>query len=70
MEVDRVSQMGGVDHEQTPAWTRNKLRRRKFTEDAEPAESDQQEEEAQVEAAAESSTPAEDGEPRTLDLMA
>jgi hypothetical protein len=63
MEVDRISRMSGVDHEQTPAWTRNKLRRRKFTEEVEPAETEQQEAET-----AESSDPGDDA--RTLDLMA
>ena len=63
MEVDRVSQMGGVDQEQTPAWTRNKLRRRKFTEEVELTEAERQEAEA-----AEASEPGDDA--RTLDLMA
>ncbi len=63
MEVDRISQMSGVDHEQTPAWTRNKLRRRKFAEEPEPTEIEQQEAEA-----AQASEPGD--EARTLDLMA
>lgn len=63
MEVDRVSQMGGVDQEQTPAWTRNKLRRRRFVEEPEPTEIEQQEAEA-----AQPSEPGDDA--RTLDLMA
>jgi hypothetical protein len=43
MDVDRISAMGGVGQEQNPAWTRAKVRRRKFTEDVEPSESEQEE---------------------------
>lgn len=35
MDVDRIQPMGGVGQEQTPSWTRDKMRRRKFTEDVE-----------------------------------
>jgi hypothetical protein len=44
MEVDRVSQMGGVGREATPSWPKNPARRRKFAEELPPAESDQDEE--------------------------
>lgn len=54
--------MGGVDQEQTPAWTRNKLRRRRFVEEPEPTEAEQQEEET--------AQPEPGGDDRTLDLMA
>lgn len=37
MDVDRISGMGGVGQEQTPSWTREKMRRKKFTEEV-PAE--------------------------------
>ncbi|MFP5227145.1 MAG: hypothetical protein ACLGXA_05905 [Acidobacteriota bacterium] len=33
MDVDRISGIGGVGQEQTPSWTREKTRRKKFTED-------------------------------------
>jgi len=36
MDVDRISSMGGVGQEQTPSWTREKMRRRKFAEQVEP----------------------------------
>ncbi len=36
MDVDRISAMGGVGQEQNPAWTRGKMRRRKFAEEVEP----------------------------------
>ena len=67
MEVDRVSQMGGVGQEQTPSWTRSKMRRRKFAEEAEPAETEEQEAQNEPEAERRASS---DEEPRTLDLMA
>jgi hypothetical protein len=34
MEVDRVTQMGGVGHEAAPVWQKSSQRRRKFTQDA------------------------------------
>jgi hypothetical protein len=37
MDVDRISGMGGVGQEQSPSWTREKMRRRKFVEEV-PAE--------------------------------
>jgi len=43
MDVDRISAMGGVGQEQNPAWTREKMRRRKFTEDVELSEIEQEE---------------------------
>jgi hypothetical protein len=53
MEVDRVSQMGGLRQEADPSWMREKMRRRKFVqdlpeseaEDAEPQASEAVEEE-------------------------
>ncbi len=42
MDVDRISSMGGVGQEQTPSWTREKMRRKKFAENVEPeAESEE-----------------------------
>jgi hypothetical protein len=35
MDVDRIGAMGGVGQEANPSWTREKMRRRKFTEDVE-----------------------------------
>jgi hypothetical protein len=44
MDVDRISAMGGVGREQDPLWTREKMRRRKFSEDVEKeVESDEAE---------------------------
>jgi hypothetical protein len=43
MDVDRISAMGGVGQEQNPAWTREKMRRRKFTEDVEMSEGEKEE---------------------------
>lgn len=43
MDVDRISAMGGVGQEQNPSWTREKMRRRKFTEDVAPSESEAEE---------------------------
>ncbi len=48
MEVDRVSQIGGVRQEADPSWTREKMRRRKFVEDL-PAPEDEAEETGQNE---------------------
>jgi hypothetical protein len=64
MEVDRVSQMGGVGQEQTPSWTRARMRRRKFSEDAELDETDIEEAET------EQSTEPGGDDSRTLDLLA
>jgi hypothetical protein len=36
MDVDRIAPMGGVGQEQDPAWTRGKMRRKKFAEEVEP----------------------------------
>jgi hypothetical protein len=36
MDVDRISGMGGVGQEQTPSWTREKMRRKKFAEQVPP----------------------------------
>jgi hypothetical protein len=44
MDVDRISPMGGVGQEANPSWAREKMRRRKFTEDVEKeVESDEAE---------------------------
>jgi hypothetical protein len=45
MDVDRISGMGGVGQEQTPSWTREKMRRKKFVEEV-PAEEEDEAEEA------------------------
>lgn len=39
MDVDRISGIGGVGQEQTPSWTREKMRRKRFIEEV-PAEVD------------------------------
>jgi hypothetical protein len=48
MDVDRISPMGGVGQEQNPSWTREKMRRRKFTAEVEPSESEAEEQAAAV----------------------
>lgn len=40
--------MGGVGQEQNPSWTREKMRRRKFTAEVEPSESEAEEQAAAV----------------------
>jgi hypothetical protein len=62
MDVDRISAMGGVGQEGNPAWTRSKMRRRKFAEEVEP----------EVEGEREATEPVEMDEERdgALDLMA
>lgn len=47
MDVDRISGVGGVGPEQTPCWTREKMRRRKFVEDVPPEVEGSEEPEAQ-----------------------
>jgi hypothetical protein len=64
MDVDRIAAMGGVGQEQSPLWTRNKTRRRKFSEEVEPSMAEQEEAEA---AAAGYPNEEHDG---VLDLMA
>jgi hypothetical protein len=69
MEVDRISQMGGVGREAVPAWTKSAQRRRRVTEeDGEPEHHDE-------DAAAEPSTEQELAAPEDpdrglLDVMA
>lgn len=64
MEVDRVVRMGPVAQEETPAWTRKGLRRRRFVAEVEPEVEHQPEESA--EPASE-----DDAEPKPdLDVMA
>lgn len=43
MEVDRISRMGGVGRDATPAWQNSAKRRRKFVEDAQPTEAEEEE---------------------------
>jgi hypothetical protein len=43
MDVDRIGAMGGVGQEANPSWTREKMRRRKFSEDVEPSEGEKEE---------------------------
>lgn len=38
--------MGGVGHDASPSWTREKMRRHRFVEEVEPLESDAEQEEA------------------------
>ncbi|HEX4040011.1 MAG TPA: hypothetical protein VHX37_18300 [Acidobacteriaceae bacterium] len=40
MEVDRVAPMGGVGQDADPSWTRQKMRRRKFTEEVPESEAE------------------------------
>ncbi|MFY9744957.1 MAG: hypothetical protein WA891_20160 [Acidobacteriaceae bacterium] len=62
MDVDRISAMGGVGQEGNPAWTRARMRRRKFAEEVEP----------EVEGEQEAAEAVEMDEPHdgVLDLMA
>jgi hypothetical protein len=43
MDVDRISAMSGVGQEQNPAWTRERMRRRKFSADVEMSEGEREE---------------------------
>lgn len=36
MDVDRISGTNGVGQEQTPSWTREKMRRKRFSADVPP----------------------------------
>ncbi len=40
MEVDRISQMGGVGRDSNPPWQNSAKRRRKFVEEIQPPESE------------------------------
>ena len=52
MEVDRVSQMGGVRPEAIPSWQQRENRRRKFVEEVPESEAEAEERaEAEAEAA-------------------
>jgi hypothetical protein len=65
MEVDRVSQMGGVRPEAIPAWQKGENRRRKFVEEVPESEAEAEE---RAKAVAEEADPAE--ERGTLDVLA
>jgi hypothetical protein len=66
MEVDRVSQMGGVRPERISAWPQREKRRRKFVEEVPESEAETEEREA-----TEQAEPAEPAKDRaTLDVMA
>lgn len=66
MEVDRVTQMGGVGRHEVVAWPRAGVRRRKFVEDVEDL--DGEDLEGSAEAADEEER--EDGHDGALDVMA
>jgi hypothetical protein len=66
MEIDRVSQMGGVRPEAIPAWQKQENRRRKFVEEVPESEAEAEE---RQQAAAEQSDPAE-GHGTGLDVVA
>lgn len=69
MEVDRISQMGGVGREAVPAWTKSAQRRRKLREeDGEPEHHDE-EDTAELATEQEPATP-EDPDRGLLDVMA
>ncbi|HEX4008094.1 MAG TPA: hypothetical protein VHX60_18110 [Acidobacteriaceae bacterium] len=65
MEVDRVSQIGGVGRDGVPAWPTGQVRRRKFVEEIAEPESEAAEDGSDEEASAESN----ESDGRTLDLM-
>jgi hypothetical protein len=44
MDVDRISGVGGIGQEQTPSWTREKMRRQKFVTEVPPEEESEAEE--------------------------
>jgi hypothetical protein len=67
MDVDRISAMGGVGHEGSPMWNREKMRRRKFVEEVEPSESEVEELE---EAAAADYSLGDEDSARVLNVMA
>lgn len=67
MDVDRISAMGGVGHEGSPLWNREKMRRRKFVEEVEPSESEVEELE---EAAAADYSLGDENSARVLNVMA
>jgi hypothetical protein len=70
MEVDRVSQIGGVRQEADPSWTREKMRRRKFVEEL-PAPENEAEETEQNETDPNESLDAKDEKHEGgLDVMA
>jgi len=48
MEIDRVSPVGGLRQEAEPLWTREKLRRRKYSQDVPQPESEVEEGEPQA----------------------
>ncbi len=60
MDVDRISWMSGVGPEQTPSWTREKMRRKKFVEDVPP----------EVESSEESEPPQDEDHDGLLDVIA
>lgn len=65
MEVDRISQMGGVRPEAIPSWQQRENRRRKFTEEVPESEAEAAERE---EAAAEAEPDEDRG--KALDVVA
>jgi len=73
MEVDRISQMGGVGRDANPAWQNSAKRRRKFVEEIQPPESEEEQPAAEPEEAQETpqkfsqwdtESPQDDGNPR------
>lgn len=60
MDVDRISEVGGVGPEPTPSWTREKMRRRKFVEDIPP----------EVEGSEDSEPPQDEDHSGQLDVIA
>jgi hypothetical protein len=72
MEVDRVTQMGGLVRDGVPSWPKSAPRRRKFTTEVEEEVSDEEEAEtAELAAGSESETQEEEKERGcALDVMA
>jgi hypothetical protein len=62
MEVDRVTQMGGLGRHEVVAWPRAGVRRRKFVEDVEDLDGEPEEAASDLER--------EDGHDGALDVMA
>ena len=72
MEVDRVSQMGGVGRDNVPAWPKATTRRRKFVEEIPEPETEEPGEDRVAETNNPEPDQPEPGEDRggSLDVMA
>jgi len=67
MEVDRISRMAGVGPDATPAWQNSAKRRRKFVEETEPPEPEEEEPLAEPDEAQEAQEKFSEGDTETAD---